>query len=118
MSARFSHDEEYFHLHKIRYLNAVAATLFGTGDIFCIAVESITQLTDVEIVVRFKVQAPDADATSLVPNLKAADPVLAKMTVSALNPNLHFQTQRLEVGVLDVTGVEICGNGTAVYNRY
>ena len=116
MSARFSHDEEYFHLHKIRYLNAVAATLFGTGDIFRIAVESITQLTDVEIVVRFKVQAPDADATSLVPNLKAADPVLAKMTVSALNPNL--QTQCLEVGVLDVTGVEICGNGTAVYNRY
>lgn len=116
MSARFSHDEEYFRLHKIRYLKAVAATLFDTGDIFRIAIESITQLTNDEIVVRFKVQAPDADATSRVPNLKAADPVLAKMTVSALNPNL--QTQGLELGVLDVTGVEICGNGTAVYNHH
>jgi len=88
MSARFSHDEGYFHLHKIRYLKAVAETLIGIGDIFRIAIESI----------------------------KEADPVLAKMTVSALNPNL--QTQGLELGVLDVTGVEICGNGTAVYNHH
>ena len=28
MSARFSHDEEYFHLHKIRYLNAVGKANF------------------------------------------------------------------------------------------
>ena len=56
MSARFSHDEGYFHLHKIRYLKAVAETLIGIGDIFRIAIESITQLTDAEIVVRFKVQ--------------------------------------------------------------
>ena len=115
MSARFSHDEGYFHLHKIRYLKAVAETLIGIGDIFRIAIESITQLTDAEIVVRFKVQVR-ADHTSRVPNLKEADPVLAKMTVSALNPNL--QTQGLELGVLDVTGVEICGNGTAVYNHH
>ena len=28
MSARFSHDEEYFYLHKIRYLNAVGKANF------------------------------------------------------------------------------------------
>ena len=112
MSARFPSDEQNFTLHLSRYKKAVAASLFNeasTKDDFRIAVESVTPQAAAEIAVNFKVQVPDDNAPSVASSPSVAVPVLAKMTVSALNPK--FTALGL-VDALDVTGAKICGNAT------
>lgn len=113
MTAKFPRDEQYFQLHLSGYLQAVAAALFtGTfsKDHFRIVVENVTPLADAEIAeiaVYFKVRAPDINAPSDVASIPAtAAPVLAKMTVSALNA--EFTALGLATA-LDVTGADICG---------
>jgi len=108
MTARFPRDEQYFQLHLESYLKAMAAALF-TGhdaqDDFRITAGNITSLAAAEIAVDFKIQAPDHNAPSDVASNMTAAPVLAKMTVSDLNPKFAALGFAL---ALDVTGARIC----------
>ena len=113
MTARFPRDEQYFQLHLEPYLKAIAAALFtgdAVNDDFRITVENIASLAAAEIAVDFKIRAPDPSAPSDVASMSAtAAPVLAKMTVSDLNPKfaaLGFAE------ALDVTGAQICSSTT------
>ena len=109
MTARFPRDEEYFQLHLEYYQEAFAAALFigdYTQDGFRITVEDVTPLAAAEITVTFKVRAPVTNAPADVVSIPAmAAPVLAKMTVSDLNPKIAAKGL---AEALDVTGAQIC----------
>jgi len=114
MTARFPRDEGYFQLHLKLYQQVIAAALFTAGssrDDFRITVENVTSLAAAEIAVNFKVRAPVTNAPADVASIPAtAAPVLAKMTVSDLNPKISAEGL---VEALDVTGAQICGNTSA-----
>ena len=92
MTARFPRDEEYLQLHLEHYQEAFAAALFTgdyTQDDFRITVEDVVPLAAAEIAVNFKVRAPVTNVPADVASIPAmAAPVLAKMTVSDLNPKI------------------------------
>ena len=109
MTTRFPRDEEYFQLHLEHYQEAIAAALF-TGDSFHhdfrVTVEDVTPLAATEIAVNFKVRAPATNAPADIASIPAtAALVLAKMTVSDLNPKVIAKGL---AEALDVTGAQIC----------
>ena len=109
MTARFPRDEEYLQLHLEHYQEAFAAALFTgdyTQDDFRITVEDVVPLAAAEIAVNFRVRAPVTNVPADVASIPAmAAPVLAKMTVSDLNPKIAAKGL---AEALDVTGAQIC----------